>query len=157
MATPSFEQFAEIKAEAETFYAGIGAVYSPYLKKSVAFNAKGLDHLKLKEWNKARSIDDQCRRLRIIQYAPLIVQASHTVQGLSYVDRFERRQTNSRWERVMMRIVYYEFIAVLQNIRIRCIVKELPGGQPFFWSIMPYWRTDGNGRRRFTYGNPEID
>ncbi len=38
--------FEQAKQEAEAVYKSIGAVVCPYLKKKVAFNAKGLEHIK---------------------------------------------------------------------------------------------------------------
>ena len=45
------EKFNEIKKEAEEFYKNIKEVYCPYFGENIAFNSKGLDHIKLREWN----------------------------------------------------------------------------------------------------------
>ncbi len=157
MTSPTPEEFEKIKTEAESYYRTIDSAHSPYFGGPVSFNAKGLDHLKFKEWDKARSVDDQCRRLRLINLAPEVMKLSRTVQGISYVEKFERRKTNSRWEKIMIQATYFEFIAVLKNVRVRVIIKQLTGGQPYFWSIMPFWREGANGRRKMSYGNPETD
>ncbi len=46
-------QFGKLKEEAEINYKKIGIIRCPYLQSDISFNAKGLDHLKLKQWNPA--------------------------------------------------------------------------------------------------------
>ncbi|MEE8131668.1 MAG: hypothetical protein V3T98_01360, partial [Candidatus Paceibacterota bacterium] len=60
------EKFAKTKSDAEIFYKAIGEVHCPYFKENISFNAKGLDHIKFKDWNKTRLIEDQYMRLRFI-------------------------------------------------------------------------------------------
>ena len=50
------KKFNEVKEKAEVEYKIIGNVFSPFLKRKINFNTKGLDHIKFKEWNKARPI-----------------------------------------------------------------------------------------------------
>ena len=134
------ERLDKTKKEAEEFYKSIGDVHCPYLKERVAFNAKGLDHIKFKEWNKARSIVDQYMRLRLLRLAPDIVRNSNTLQEFFETNRFERQKINSRWEQRMIRVKYYGFVAIINRSRIKVIVKEIEGGNKFFWSIIPFWK-----------------
>ncbi len=53
------EKFNKIKEEAEALYKSLEDIYCPYLQDSVAFNAKGLDHIKFKEWNRTRPVAEQ--------------------------------------------------------------------------------------------------
>jgi len=52
------QDFKEVKAKAESFYETIGEVHCPYLKEKIAFNAKGLRHLKFKSDRQARSREE---------------------------------------------------------------------------------------------------
>ena len=54
-------------------------------------------------------------------------------------------------------VTYYEFVAVLENRRFKVIVKQLPGGQRVFWSLIPFWRQSNEGRRLLHDGNPADD
>ena len=49
MEKAKLDKFNKIKDKAKKDYGNIGEVYCPFLKKKVSFNAKGLDHIKLKE------------------------------------------------------------------------------------------------------------
>jgi len=150
--------FDKVKQDAEAFYATIGDVYCPYLKEKIAFNAKGLKHLKFKSDRQARSRNEQYARLKLLHLAPQILKASHTLQGIWQTKRFETMNINSRWEYVMKDVVLYEFIAVIANVRAKVIIKEIHGGEKHFWSIIPYWGINKEHGKRVLYGgDPEHD
>lgn len=135
------DQFEIAKERAETAYKQIGEIYCPYLKDKVSFNAKGLDHIKFKEWDKARSVQDQYVRLRLIEIAPRILKDSHTLQEFFEINKMERQKINSRWEWRAVKVTYYGFVAIINGYRIKVIVKEIVGGKKFFWSLIPFWKT----------------
>jgi hypothetical protein len=143
--------FEKVKADAEALYPTIGEVHCPYFKEKIAFNAKGWRHLKFKSNQVARSREDQYARLKLLHFAPIVLQESRTVQGIYETRKFEMQNTNSRWENVLKDVTYYEFIAVMENIRVKVIIKYIIGGQKYFWSIIPYWRIDTYNSRRILH------
>ena len=150
--------FESIKKNAETFYETIGDVYCPYFKEKISFNSKGFKHLKFKSDRQARSREDQYVRLKLLHLAPQILKASHTLQGIWQTKRFEMLKTNNRWEYILKEVVFYEFMAVLDSIRAKVIVKEIHGGEKHFWSVIPYWGIDKDNQKRILYsGNLERD
>lgn len=152
------EDFDTVKKDVETFYTTIIEIYCPYFQEKIPFNAKGLKHLKFKTDRQARPKNDQYARLKLLYLAPQILQASHTLQGIWETKQFEAQKTNSRWEHAIKDVTFYEFIAVLNNIRAKVIVKEVHGGEKHFWSIIPYWRIDKENSKRMLYsGNPNHD
>lgn len=152
------EDFQKVKDEAEEFYKTIGDVYCPYFKEKIAFNAKGLRHLKFKSDKQARPIKDQYSRLRLVRLAPEVLKQSHTLQGIWQIRRFEEQKTNSRWERIMKDVKYYEFIAVINNVRVKVVVKEVLGGEKYFCSVIPFWGIDKVTSKRILHsGDPEND
>jgi hypothetical protein len=138
------ENFPEFKEKTEESYKKIGEVFCPYLKDRVSFNAKGLDHIKFKEWDKARGASDQYMRLRLIDMAPRILKESHTLQEFYETQIMQRQKINSRWERRLMKVRYYGFVAIINSHRLKVIVKEIEGGNKFFWSLIPFWKTRKN-------------
>jgi hypothetical protein len=137
-------QFNSIKKDAEEFYKNVKEIYCPYFQEMVAFNAKGLDHIKFKEWNKTRLVQDQFMRLKFLNIAPEIIKKSHTLQEYRESKNFERQKINSRWERRMVAVRYYAFVAIIDGKRIKIIIKKIEGGKKFFWSICPYWKQKVN-------------
>lgn len=150
------EEFDALKSEVEEAYQNIGEVSCPYLNSTVAFNAMGLDHLKMKRWNHARNGHDQLIRLKLLHLAPEILKKSHTLQGIEQGNRMERIKINSRWESRMILVSYHEFIGVLSGCRLRIVVKKVGNSPYYFWSIIPYWK-QGDYRKKMFEGNPEED
>ncbi len=55
-------------------------------------------------------------------------------------------------------VSYYEFIAILKNVRVKVIVKQIDDNQKFFWSIIPFWGVNKETKRRKMHGgNPAED
>jgi hypothetical protein len=159
MATFNFKDpkdFDAVKAKAEALYSTIGSVRTPYFKETVAFNAKGIRHLKFKSDEVARPSKDQYPRLKLLRLAPEVLKLSHTVQGIWQTKQFEREKTNGRWERTLRDVTFYEFLAVIDKVRVKVIVKEV-GGEKYFWSIIPFWRVDTNKKRLLYSGRPDSD
>lgn len=152
------KQFEDIKSRAEADYGLIGEVWCPYFQEKVAFNAKGLEHLKFKKKNHARSRDDQYTRFRILGLAPKVTELSKTLQGISYTKNFESVRSHGRTDIVLKTVSYYEFIAILKDKRVRVVVKQVEDGPKYFWSIIPFWKTDKEKmQRRMNSGNLETE
>ena len=152
------KDFEEEGNRAEAFYSAIDEVYCPYFREKISFNAKGFKHLKFKSDQVARTREDQYIRLKLLKFAPKVLDKSHTIQGIWSTKKFENQKTSSRWESVLKDVTFYEFIAVLENVRVKVIVKQVLGGGKHFWSIIPYWKIDSaNSRRVLHGGNPEND
>jgi len=154
------ENFEEIRVKGEGFYKTVGDVYCPYLKGKVSFNSQGLEHLKFKRHEKARLVEDQYMRFKLIHLAPEVLKSSHTLQGSSETKKFERIRIHGRTDVVLKPVNYYEFISVIKRNRIRIVVKQINNGELFFWSIIPFWGmkiSEDNMSRILCEGNPEED
>lgn len=157
----SDEKFTKIKEDAENFYDTLKNIRCPYLKDSVHFNTEGFQHLLFKDWNRPRTRFEQYTRLRLIKLAPEIIKISHTLQEYDERQLFVRQKINSRWEKRLKTIKYHVFVAIVDFVRLKIVVKEIEGGVKFFYSLYPSWKVekDGNGNNKkiFFSGNLEID
>lgn len=133
------EQFNKVKQRGEEFYKTVGEVYCPYFKEKISFDAQGLEHLKFKRREKARSEQDQYMRFKLIHLAPEVLKQSHTLQGILETKKFERVRVHSRTDEILQSVIYYEFIALIKRDRVKIIIKEVAGRQKFFWSLIPFW------------------
>ncbi len=150
--------FEDVCAKAEAFYNSVNEVYCSYFDEKIAFNAAGFKHLRFKSDKVARSHSEQYARLKLLKLAPKVLSLSRTVQGIWQTKSFERIRMHSRTDIILKPVLYYEFIAVLENVRVKVIVKQIDGGQKFFWSIIPYWKIDSIHSRRVLHsGDPEGD
>jgi len=150
----SKEKFNRTKDKAEELYRELDTVNCAYFKEEVHFNRLGLDHIKFKKWNRSRPIKDQYMRLRLLHLAPQVLKLSRTVQGMSYAKEFIRKKVHSRWDNILTNIYYWEFVAIIDEVRVRVVVRQIEGGVKHFWSIIPFWQNDKNGNRKMIYKNP---
>ena len=119
--------------------------FCPALNKNINFNTKGLDHIKFKDWNKTRLASEQYLRLKFLRKAPEILKKATTMQEYKEGKTFERVNSNSKWNKKMVNVKFYGFVTITSldsngMIRIKIIVKEVKGGEPYFWSIIPFWK-----------------
>jgi hypothetical protein len=152
------DEFERVKHKAEAEYKSVGEVYCPYIGGVVRFNAKGLEHLKFKARRRERSHHDQFMRLKLLHHAPAIIRKSHTLQGINETTIFERQKKHGRWVGSPKSVIYYEFIAVMDRVRTKVIVKHVEGEERYFYSIIPFWRTSEITKKRILHdGNSEVD
>ncbi len=152
------KDFEKVRAEAERFYGTIGEVQCPYFEEKIAFNVAGFKHLKFKSDKVARPRSEQYTRLKLLNLAPQVLSLSRTVQGIWETKHFERIRVHSRTDTILKSVSYFEFIAVLENVRVKIVIKQIDGGEKFFWSIIPFWKIDSiNSRRILHSGEPEHD
>jgi hypothetical protein len=147
----SFENFEQIKTAGEAFYKSLTKVHCPYFDGDVIFNARGLEHLKFKQLDRARSENDQYMRFKLLHLAPEIIKRSHLVQGVLESMKFERVRVRGRTDTIFKVVHYYEFIAVIKRDRVKVIVKQVGDGEKFFWSIIPSWRMNKETRSRILH------
>jgi hypothetical protein len=138
------ETFEIIKKEAEEFYKTIDPVLCPYLKNKIYFNAKGLDHIKMKSWNRARLVSDQYLRLKFLKLVPAVLAMAGTLQELQEKNCMERLKLTGKWQSKMVPVKYYGFIAIINGVKIKIIVKKVDGASPYFWSVIPFWKMKNN-------------
>ena len=151
------QEFAETLRETQEIYRTLGQIRCPYFQDSIHFNSQGLEHLRRKSWNRGRDRRDQFMRLKHLARAPEILRLSRTVQGIEETHEWQRRHKHGQWEKVLVPVTYYEFMAVLEGRRFKVIVKQAPGGERIFWSLIPFWRQSEQGRRVLHDGDPALD
>lgn len=154
----NIKNFDDVITSGEEIYKTFLPIRCPYFESNVHFNAQGLEHLKFKRRGQARSRHDQYMRFKLLKLAPEVLKISRTVQGIWETKHFERVRIHSRTDIILKPVVYYEFIAVLNKIRIKVVVKQIDNGEKLFWSIIPFWGINKETKKRKIYsGNPEED
>ncbi len=97
-------------------------------------------------------------RLKLLYLAPEVLRLSRTLQGVLETKKFERIKIHGRTDTILKPVNYYEFIALIKRNRVKIIVKQIDGGEKFFWSIIPFWGMNKETRTRILHaGVPEED
>ena len=153
--------FEAVKNETAAYYHSIGEVYCPYLKEKISFNSRGWEHLRFRSHMQARTAADQYARFKLLPLAPRIIGYSGTLQGYDSTNHFERKRINNRTETLLLAVIYYQFTAVLDSVRVKIVIKRIEDGPPFFWSIIPFWKyrksASSQHYRKLYDGDPETE
>lgn len=158
----SVEKFNQRKTEADTYYKSIGNVKCPYFNgEPVYFNSEGFEHIIFKHWNKTRSQIEQYTRFRLLPLAVTVIKKSGTLQEFDQRNLFVRRKSKDGWNKILKNVKYYIFTAIIGDLRLKIVIKEIEGGQKNFWSLYPSWDTikniEGEKKKKFYSGDPETD
>jgi len=113
-------------------YKKIDKIYCPYFKTDVVFNSKGFWHIVYTARNKKRDGKTQELRFRLLDKAVKILKITTTLQ------EYEQNA----------KICYYGFIAIINNWKLKVIIKKQGNGQLYFWSVIPNWRTRGRADKK---------
>ncbi len=128
------------RASFEEFYKSIGKTYSPYFKDYIYFTDVGFKHIRFKNEQLMRPSKDIEMRIRLLPIVIKIIGASHTVQNKTIRKRLEHRYVNSRKELAMIDVTYYEFIAIIDDWRVRVVIKQVNNAEMIFLSVIPAFK-----------------
>ncbi len=138
--------FEKVKTEAEKYYSLIGEVLCPYFNETISFNRKGITHIKFKKNEVARSRADQFMRLKNIKFAQRIIEKSRTLQEYKETKGLEESKSDGNREKILQTVIYYGFVAIVKDgpsiKRFKIILKQVGGSKKFFWSIIPFWKSN---------------
>jgi hypothetical protein len=126
--------------EFKAFYKSIGKLYCPYFKDFIHFTDTGFNHLQFKNKHTLRSLKDRDMRMKHLPLAIKLIGQSHTLQNKAYRNRFEERHVNARREIALLSVIYYEFIAVIEEKRLKVVVKQVENREKTFLSIVPLFQ-----------------
>lgn len=101
--------------------------------EKVAFNAKGINHL-IYKGNRSRR-----ERSRILTNIRLLPRAIKVLKGSTFP------QEETFYIRDNTKYQFWTFEAVVEDRRIKVIVRQVDKGKKHFWSVIPAWRKDRFG------------
>src|SRR5680860_1884685 len=74
------------------------------------------------------------------------------LQGYWETKEWERQKRHGVWEKILIDIKYYEFIAVIGKARIKVIIKKIEKeGSYIFWSVIPFWKMNKETSKRILH------
>lgn len=156
------EKFWHFKETIRQQYEAINEVYCPYFHETVKFSSDGFHHLLYKKSlsTRQRNKSEQYLRLKLFKLAPKLLKITSTVQEFNKEKQFVTIKENKRREKILKEVKYWGFIAIIEDKKIKVIVKQVGNGSKRFWSIIPNWITR-KSREQITriqhYGDLEND
>lgn len=119
-------------------YKKVGEVECPaFPGERVVFNAKGFSHLMYQGSGKEKSRPEKESLTRV----SLIPRAVKLLKIMPLA------QEESEYEVEGKRCKYWAFEAVVDDKRIKVVVRQLGNGKKHFWSVIPGWRKARFGAR----------
>jgi len=104
-----------------------------FSKEKIIFNAKGINHLIYKGSRSRREISRIETNIRLLPGAIKVLK----VMPLAQEEMFYVRE-NIKYQ-------FWTFEAVIDNRRIKVIIRQVGNGKKHFWSVIPTWRKDRFG------------
>lgn len=135
-------------------------MYCPALDEKVHFTAEGFNHLVFSRKKVQRDHSVQVARFRLLESAIRLIGLTSTHQEFEETNK----SMEVKWQKKRMirsvPIRYWGIIAIVQNRKIRVVLRKVGTGNIHFWSVMPDWITTKRRDIKFMTtmrGNPEED
>jgi hypothetical protein len=145
----SEENYIKTKEDARKLYSSFGSIKCDALGgQSVYFTSEGFNHLIYKN-KRERSKNDQFMRLKVLDLAKRILDITTTYQEYEEVLQNILVKVKKHKEYSSIPVKYWGFIAIIENKKLRVVVKQIRGGRLQFWSVAPFWRTTKHGDIKF--------
>ena len=135
------KKLEEIKKVTEEEYKNLKTIRCPFFGEDIHFSDDGFKHMLYKgKFNKKkRDKRTQYMRLKLFKLACRLIEETRTLQEYYSTKHFVRVRNNKRREKVLKGVEYWGFIAIIDNRRIKVIIKQYENGEKKFWSIIPNW------------------
>lgn len=120
-----------LRKKAKKFFLKNKFVKCPaFPKDKVVFNSKGLSHLFYKGSQKifTRGNDETKVRVSLLPRALEVLKVMPLAQEESVLEIHGKK------------IKYWSFEAVVDDRRVKVIVRQIGNGKKHFWSVIPAWR-----------------
>lgn len=150
----------KIKQDGKIYYKGLDTIVCPALNEKVVFDYTGLKHIVFKSSRHLRDKNSQYMRFKLLPLAVKLIRLTTTYQEY---ERTVRKMTVKHNGVDMARnkeVKYWGLIAIIEDRKIKVILRKIGNGHLHFWSIIPSWTTNKtrDGKLFSTMkGNPYID
>lgn len=119
----------ELKEKAKKFFQDNSSIKCPsFPKEKIYFNAKGMQHLFYKGSRSKRYIK------RIAKNVELLPRAVQLLELMSLP------QEEDSYKYLGKKYKFWAFEAVVENRRIKVVVRQIGTGKKHFYSVIPAWR-----------------
>ena len=102
-------------------------------KEKIIFNAKGINHLIYKGGRSRRELSRIETNIRLLPSAINVLKVMPLAQEETFYTRKDKKYQ------------FWTFEAVIDNRRIKVIIRQVGRGRKHFWSVIPAWRKDRYG------------
>ena len=154
--------YKEIRNNARTYYKSIYNIFCPALKNTILFQSAGFKHIIYKSHGNIRDKPSQVMRFQLLRHVTYLVKITTTIQEYEEtIQRFHYYKKKVGKKVLFQKQVYYwGIIAIINNNKIKVILRKVGNGNIHFWSVIPAWITSKIRDKKFILtmkGNPKED
>lgn len=150
----------KIKSDSKEYYRTLESIVCPALNETITFKSVGFNHIIYQKANHERERSSQVLRFKLLPLAVKLIGLSTTYQEYEKIIQkltIERHGVKIHQNK---RVIFWGLIAIINNRKIKVILRKVGNGDIHFWSIIPSWTTNKtrDGKLFSTMkGNPDID
>jgi hypothetical protein len=135
------KQFEKLKSDTEAYYSSVGHVKCAALNDAmVHFTSEGFNHLRYSK-KKARSKVDQAAKFKLVKRAVMLLQKTTTIQEYSERQEEIHKKRHKKLSKEWSVVGYWGFIAIINGVRLKVVVKRIDNSKYLFWSVIPVWQS----------------
>ena len=124
------EPYEVLKKQAKELFVKTDFLYCPAIEKTVSVTQKGFKHILFKRGQQSRKRSSQLLRFELLPLAFKLIQLTTTYH--EYEHEVIEGSKNS---------IYWGLIAILDDKKIKVVLRKVGNGNIHFWSVMPNWIT----------------
>ena len=150
--------YEKIREDAQELYNNLVDVLCPALNTSVSFSSHGFNHLIYRKGRNERDRASQIMRFKLLVRAHELIALTTTFQ--EYEDSLKEFRIKRHKKKIetTKQVQYWGLIAIIDNRKIKVILRKIGNGNLHFWSVIPAHTTsekrDGNFKMK---GNVDND
>ncbi len=152
--------YDKIREDAQHLYNNLTEVVCPALNVSVSFSSHGFNHLIYRKGRSERDPASQIMRFKLLVRAYELIGLTTTFQ--EYEDSLKEFRIKRHKKKIetTKQAQYWGLIAIIDDRKIKVILRKIGNGNLHFWSVIPAWITNKSRDAKFIKtmkGNPEND
>lgn len=152
--------YENLRRDTGVWFQTLKPTHSPALNELVHFTSEGFEHIVYKRARAERERSSQVMRFKLLPRAVTLIGLSTTFQ--EYEETAKQFEVKRHKKRLMESklVRYWGMIAIIENRKIKVIIRKIGNGKLHFWSIIPAWTTNKYRDTKFVStmkGSPEED
>lgn len=152
--------YEKLKENARNDYNKLPEIICPALKLQVSFNGQGFNHIIFKNHRNERDKISQIMRFKLMKKAYYLIGVTTTIQEYESINKIFTVKKYKEKKIVNKEVFYYGFIAIIDDRKIKVILRKIGNGNLHFWSVIPSWTTNKKRDQKIIRnmkGDPEVD